>query len=119
MTTKAKQRLIAFLIVIVMATSIILSINLSLSASASTTGYMETPQITVLTHGLGGSAGHWSNIGFDKDTGKSIFGYDEASLLDKLSEKAGGANIYRANTSQGDTDHSRYSFKLIGNRRCN
>ena len=54
------------------------------------------PQITVLTHGFGGAASHWSNINYS-------FGYDEESLISRLNkELSNESNIYWAkmNTSR-------------------
>lgn len=55
---------------------------------------INAPQITVLTHGLGGDASHWSN-------NEGVFAYDEDSLISRLSLELskngqGGANIYWA-----------------------
>ena len=54
----------------------------------------EVPQITVLTHGLGGNASHWSNNSYG-------FAYDEDSLFvridEELSKNGGnGAHLYWA-----------------------
>lgn len=59
------------------------------------------PQITVLTHGLGGGASHWSNDGADN------FAYDEESLPARLNEElvkldGKGANIYWARMQNAD-----------------
>jgi len=59
------------------------------------------PQITVLTHGLGGSASHWSNV---KDPNpneavrkkEGLFAYDSESLISKLSGNGTLANVYWA-----------------------
>ena len=57
------------------------------------------PQITVLTHGLGGDAFHWSNV---KDSyGDPVFAYDEESLFVRLQQESAknggvGANLYWA-----------------------
>lgn len=50
------------------------------------------PQITVITHGLGGNASHWSNIGGE-------FAYDSDSIMSRLDRElskvgGNGANIY-------------------------
>ena len=57
--------------------------------------YSGAPQITVLTHGLGGGAFHWSNNGLN------VFAYDEDSLFmridEELSKNGGnGAHLYWA-----------------------
>lgn len=51
-----------------------------------------TPAITILTHGLGGSASHWSNNSDDK------FSYDNRSLIERLRDK-NGANVFWAKMS--------------------
>ncbi len=56
---------------------------------------MDTTQITVLTHGLGGNAGAWSNA-YSKDNADATFAYDEDSIINKIREKAGDANVYWA-----------------------
>lgn len=76
-----------------------------ISAGASA-GYVDIPQITVLTPGLGGSAAHWSN---SNGEGLAVFTQDTDSLLYKLSNKAGGAKIYRART---ETVTYGYSYVL-------
>lgn len=53
---------------------------------------MDIPQITVLTHGLGGKASDWSNQ-YNGD--KIIFEFDEISLVEKLKEKSNDSYIYR------------------------
>lgn len=72
------------------------------------------PQITVLTHGLGGAANNWSNIinnGFPK------FAYDKKSLISKLDElviknTGNEANIYWAKMIKS-SDASSREFELI------
>ncbi|MBE7088003.1 MAG: alpha/beta fold hydrolase [Clostridiales bacterium] len=54
-----------------------------------------SPQITVLTHGFGGAASHWSNNG-------NGFAYDQNSLFERLNIElskidGAGANVYWAN----------------------
>lgn len=51
-----------------------------------------TPAITILTHGLGGSASHWSNNNNNK------FSYDNRSLIERLRDK-NGANVFWAKMS--------------------
>lgn len=54
---------------------------------------MDYPQITVLTPGLGSHALTWSNNFFKK--GDSFeFSYDSKSIIAKIDDFAGGANIY-------------------------
>lgn len=59
---------------------------------------MSSPQITVLTHGLGSNAGTWSNkiSSTNKD---ASFAYDKDSIIEKISEKASEAKIYWAEMS--------------------
>ena len=63
--------------------------------------------MTVLTHGLSSSASHWSN---SNGSGSGGFVEDTDSLVYKLSQKAGGANIYRARTSGGDISNPVYQL---------
>lgn len=62
-----------------------------------------TPAITVLTHGLGGAASHWSNNSNDK------FSYDNRSLIEKLRDK-NGANVFWAKM---DYDGANFDFYTI------
>lgn len=71
-----------------------LEMTYDLSARNNNT-VMAVPQITVLTHGLGGDAGDWSN-GYSATNTSTSFAYDSDSLISKLSERAGDADIYRA-----------------------
>lgn len=60
---------------------------------------MENAQITVLTHGYGANAGTWSNIivkANEEDEYYTVFAYDKDSLISKIDEETGGANIYLA-----------------------
>ncbi|MCL2370788.1 MAG: hypothetical protein FWC80_06140 [Firmicutes bacterium] len=57
------------------------------------------PAITVLTHGLGGSAAHWSN------NGTSSFAFDNRSLIERLRRESGG-NVFWARM------HSSTNFRL-------
>lgn len=66
---------------------------------------MNFPQITVLTHGLGSTAGVWSNH-YSKDSTNTAFAYDPMSLISKIKSAAGGANIYWANIKAD------YKFRL-------
>lgn len=63
------------------------------------------PLITVFTHGYGSRASHWSNNGSNTNS-NAQFAYDSASAIERVSEKAGGANKYWA-VCNGN------SFKLI------
>ncbi len=56
---------------------------------------MGSAQITVLTHGLGSNAGTWSND-FSANTTTDNFAYDTDSLISKIVEKVGSANVYWA-----------------------
>lgn len=68
---------------------------------------MDSPQITVLTHGWGANAGTWSNK-YSAANLDISFAYDENSIIEEISEKAGGANIYWAKMLANRTD-----FNLI------
>ena len=59
---------------------------------------MDSAQITVLTHGLGSDASIWSNAYSSKNLSTS-FAYDAESLINKISDEVGGANIYWAEMS--------------------
>lgn len=63
---------------------------------------MAYPQITVLTPGLGSHAVTWSNNFFKK--GDSFeFSYDSKSIIAKIDDFAGGANIYYAKMKLHET----------------
>lgn len=62
-----------------------------------------TPAITILTHGLGGSASHWSN------NSNYDFTFDNRSLIEKLRDK-NGANVFWAKMDYNATD---FNFYLI------
>ncbi len=107
MLTNTKKRLVAIIVMIVIAATTLFTVKFSLTASAyAEPGYMEIPQITVLTSGLGGNAGHWSN----KNGLGGEFAQDDDSLVTKLSYNAGGAFIYRAHTANGDSNSPTYTF---------
>ncbi len=83
---------------------------------------MSTPQVTVLTHGLGGSARHWSNNFSESnykdeedENGNKIehvkFAYDEQSLISRIDEEVDGANIYWATVLKKD-EYSDYEFHI-------
>lgn len=59
---------------------------------------MDRAQITVLTPGLGSDPGTWSNhySRINNSVSDTDFAFDKNSLITKISEKAGGANIYWA-----------------------
>ena len=90
----------------------------AVSAELSEYEYMPgAPQITVFTHGIAdfNGASHWSNTypeTFDeRDKGEQThFAYDTDSLIHKLSEKAGGADIYWAKVNDGNTDFDLYNI---------
>lgn len=75
------------------------SINYDLSSSGKNRNQvMDIPQITVLTHGLGGSAAHWSN---QYNGGRYIkFEFDADSLIEKLREKSGAAQMYKVENNE-------------------
>lgn len=79
----------------------------TLAASVST----DTPGITIFTHGLGGSAGHWSNnFNGTKGSGDS-FAYDSNSIIEKMrSSSDSEIDLYRAktNSSSNFTLYSEY-----------
>lgn len=69
--------------------------NTNVGAKNSNSIYSGAPQITVLTHGLGGDASHWSN------NGMGDFSYDERSLFSRINVElrkngSNDANIYWA-----------------------
>lgn len=110
MMTKAKQRFIALVLAIAIAASVIVTVNIMrpISAEASS-DFMDIPQITVLTHGLSSSASHWSNY---NGSGSGGFVEDPDSLVYKLSQKAGGATIYRAVTNSNNGENPNYHLYL-------
>ena len=58
----------------------------------------DAPQVTFITHGLSGSAAHWSNGSGDPDWG---FAYSPGSIIDLLQQKA-SCNIYLAKINSID-----------------
>lgn len=64
------------------------------------------PQITILTHGLTSDASVWSNEN-NENTENSIFTFTEDSLITRLNNLVGGANIYwcRTGESEGKEDY--------------
>ena len=55
---------------------------------------MNKAQITVLTPGLASNAGTWSNNFSSANKDNAFFAYDSSSLITKISDQVGGANIY-------------------------
>ena len=106
MKTKAKQRFTTIILIIVLAALASITIGLGTLMTAKAAIYTGAPQITVLTHGLGGRAKHWSSA----DGLGVTFAEDSDSLLYKLSEKAGGAKIYRAETRGGNYSDPKYTL---------
>lgn len=78
----------------------------------------DTPQITVLTHGLGGSAAHWSNqsgtLAWSDDVAFQ-FAYSPNSLISKIDEQllGGEALIYWAKMTKHDRDTGVKEFSLV------
>lgn len=72
-------------------------IEYDLSSKRPNVQVMEHPQITVLTHGLYGDAGDWSNQ--CSAANSATFAYDEESLIIQLKNFIGDANIYWAKMS--------------------
>ena len=73
---------------------------------------MNVTQITVLTPGLGSNAGTWSNH-FSKENKEALFAYDSDSIISKISEKVGGANIYWARM----TKYTQFNLYNITNEK--
>ena len=61
------------------------------------------PAMTILVHGLGGDASHWSNNGDGK------FSFDERSLIEKLRDQ-NGANVFWAKMFN---DNTHFYFYII------
>jgi len=61
-----------------------------------------TPSITVLTHGLGGNASHWSN-------NAGTFAYDDRSLIEQIRQASGG-RVFKAEMQNNGT--SFYLYEL-------
>ena len=95
----------------------------NVSGNPASVAISDTPQITVLTHGLGGSAAHWSNqsgtlawsddIAFD-------FAYSPNSLISKIDEQllGGEALIYWAKMT-GHNEFSLVDLKNHENKNAN
>ena len=111
MKTKVTQRAIAMALIIALITSIAITVNLfdfgNIALATENTEFMNIPQITVFTHGLSSRASYWSN---PNGSGADVFAEDQDSLVYKLSEKAGGADIYRAETKEGDIGSPDYTL---------
>lgn len=78
----------------------------------------DTPQITVLTHGLGGSAAHWSNQSGTlawSDAVAFSFAYSPNSLISRIDEQllGGEALIYWAAMTQCNRDTGEKNFFLV------
>lgn len=56
---------------------------------------MDVPQITVLTHGLGGDAADWSNMHGQNGNLSLDYEDDPKSIINKLTEKVGESLLYR------------------------
>ena len=65
------------------------------------------PQITILTHGLTSDASVWSN----ENTENSIFTFTEDSLITRLNNLVGGANIYWCRTGEAEEKED-YIYEL-------
>lgn len=113
MNKKVTQRVIAMVLIIALIASIAITINLfslrKAASAAENVGFVDIPQITVLTHGLSSSASHWSNY---NGSGSGGFVEDPDSLVYKLSQKAGGATIYRAVTNSNNGENPNYHLYL-------
>ena len=81
------------------------------SATLAESVYTDIPGITIFTHGLGGSAGHWSNeFNGTKGSGDS-FAYDSNSIIEKMRNSSDSEmDLYRAktNSSSNFTLYSEY-----------
>lgn len=76
---------------------------------------MDTTQITVLTHGLGAKAGTWSN-NYSKNQLNDAFEYSPDSLITKIDEKVGGAQIYKAEMN-GYKDFTLSELEVVSNNK--
>lgn len=63
----------------------------------------DSPSITVFVHGQSGEASHWSN------DGEGNLAYDEDSLIEKLRDDYGGANVYWARMAR---DENTYAYNI-------
>lgn len=84
---------------------------------------MSITQATVLTHGLGGSARHWSNnfseTNYKDDNVK--FAYDKDSLISRIDEEVGGANIYwaKVDKKEGSANYDYNIFDITNQKTQN
>lgn len=72
-----------------------------------------SPQITVITHGLGGNASHWSNDSLDVEWNSETrfeFAYSEASIMTRLEKELLGENNAQLYWAKMNTHNS---FSLI------
>ena len=78
----------------------------------ATTVNSDAPAITFLTHGLGGSAEHWSNSMYRNEVnntwvGNSIFSYDSASIIEKIRNQIpSGIKLYIAKMNNPSNPYS-------------
>jgi hypothetical protein len=87
---------------------------------------MDAPAITFLTHGLGGTAGHWSNSMYRTEDnaweGSPTFSYDSASIVEKMRNQIPtGIKLYVAKmTNQAKpfvfSTNNFYSYKILVKR---
>ena len=73
----------------------------------------DIPSVTILVHGQGGDASHWSN------DSNGEFVYDSTSLIEKLRLIAGDANVYLAkftSASMGDLLIEKCEQEIKANR---
>lgn len=121
MSSKISRKFIVLLLIVALLASVVAFISIrsnAVSAESSEYEYMPgAPQITVLTHGIAdfNGASHWSNNypeTFDEGNKgeQTHFAYDTDSLIHKLSEKAGGADIFWAKVDNGNTDFDLYNI---------
>lgn len=75
----------------------------TLAASVST----DTPAITILTHGLGGNAGDWSNDFSGTNNSGMDFAKDPDSIIEKMRDtSSSGIQLFRAKTAYSPTRNS-------------
>lgn len=120
MMSKKSRRFVAVLLIVLLFVSVATFINVHsnlVSAESSAYEYMPgAPQITVLTHGIAdfNGASHWSNTYpntyNEEGNEQSHFAYNTESLIHKLSERAGGADIYWAKMSENKVDFNLYNI---------
>ncbi len=76
----------------------------------------DSPGITFLTHGLGGTAGHWSN-GMHRNgkkwEGAQSFTYDSTSIIEKIrNQRPGGIKLFVARMSNSVNSFDTANFTL-------